>query len=169
MPERPASDVLHALRSDPKLLGLLEKHPLGRLEFSGQLPHPSWMGSFDRHSRDLVVNAFRTPESYGRELYSPELSSVSAAGRNLVEAMQRSLYHELGHSILDVAGPEVERQVGKLLWSGRATPVSIRARKEPIEYFCETFAAYRFEDGPADKDPEGYDMIEAILSGVWSK
>jgi len=135
MPERPTRDVLQALRSDPKLLGFLEKHELGRLEFSGQLPHPSWMGSFDRHSRDLVVNAFRAPESYGRGFCSPELSSVSAAGRSLVEAMQRSLYHELGHSILDVAGPEVERQAGKLLWSGRTSPVSIRARKEPIKYF----------------------------------
>jgi hypothetical protein len=169
MAERPTRDVLQALRSDPKLLGFLEKHGLGRLEFSGQLPHPSWMGSFDRHSRDLVVNALRAPESYGRELDSPELSSVSAAGRSLVEAMQRSLYHELGHSILDVAGPEVERQVGRLLWSGRAIPVSIRARKEPIEYFCETFAAYRFEDGLADRDPEGYDMIESILRDVWRK
>jgi hypothetical protein len=169
MPERQTRDVLQALRSDPKLLGFLEKHELGRLEFSGQLPHPSWMGSFDRHSRDLVVNAFRAPESYGKEFYPPELPSVSAAGRNLVEAMQRSLYHELGHTILDVAGPELERQVGKLLWSGRAAPVSIRARKEPVEYFCETFAAYRFEDTLADKDPEGYDMIEEILRDVWKR
>ena len=36
-------------------------------------------------------------------------------------------------------------------------PVSIRARKDPAEYFCETFTAYRFEDALADKDPEGYD------------
>ncbi|SPF46039.1 hypothetical protein SBA4_3460011 [Candidatus Sulfopaludibacter sp. SbA4] len=72
-------------------------------------------------------------------------------------------------AILDVAGPEVERRVGKLLWSGRATPVSIRARKEPIEYLYETFAAYRFEVGLADRDSEGYDMVESILRDVWWK
>jgi hypothetical protein len=169
LPEQPTRDVLQALRSDPKLLGFLERRQLGRLEFSGRLPHASWMGSFDRQSRRLVVNAFRLPESYGQDSHPPELPSVSAAGRNLVEAMQRSLYHELAHSVFDVVGPEVERQVGKLLWSGRAMPVSIRARKEPVEYFCETFSAYRFEDGLADKDPEGYDMIETILRMVWKK
>src|ERR1035441_6986785 len=78
-------------------------------------------------------------------------------------------YHKLGHSILDVTGPETARQVGKLLWGGRAMPVSILAKKDPEEYFCETFAAYRFEDGLADKDPQGYDMVEAILRMVWKK
>jgi hypothetical protein len=48
-------------------------------------------------------------------------------------------------------------------------PVSILAKKDPEEYFCETFAAYRFEDGLADKDPQGYDMVEAILRMVWKK
>jgi hypothetical protein len=93
------------------------------------LPFSNWLGWFDRRSRDLVVNAFRAPETYGKQFYPPELPSVSAAGRNLVEAMQRSLYHVIGHSILDVAGPEVERQAGKLLLSGRAMPVSIPATK----------------------------------------
>ena len=169
MPEQATRVVLQVLGGDPELLGFLERRRLGRLELSGRLPRPSWMGCFDRQSRDLVVNAFRGPESFGKEFYPPELPSVSAADRNPVEAMQRSLYHELGHSVLDSAGPEVEWQVGRLLWSGRAMPVSIRARKEPLEYFCETFAAYRFEDGLADRDPEGYDMVEAILRVVWKK
>jgi predicted DNA-binding transcriptional regulator AlpA len=147
LPEQPTKAVFQALRDDPKLLSFLARHELGRLEFSGRVPRSNWLGWFDRQSRELVVNAFRAPETYGNPFYPPELPSVSAAGRDLAEAMQRSLYHELGHSILDVAGPEVERQAGKLLLSGRAMPVSIRARKEPIEYFCETFAAYRFEDG----------------------
>jgi hypothetical protein len=169
LPEQPTREVLRALCNDPKLLRFLERHKLGRLEFSDHLPHSSWMGSFDRRSRDLVVNALRASESYGKGFYPPGLPSVSAAGGNLVEAMQRSLYHEIGHSILDVTGPETARQVGKLLWGGRAMPVSILAKKDPEEYFCETFAAYRFEDGLADKDPQGYDMVEAILRMVWKK
>jgi hypothetical protein len=147
LPEQPTREVLRALCNDPKLLRFLERHKLGRLEFSGHLPHSSWMGSFDRRSRDLVVNAFRASERYGKGFHPPGLPSVSAAGGNMVEAMQRSLYHEIGHSILDVTGPETARQVGKLLWGGRAMPVSILAKKDPEEYFCETFAAYRFEDG----------------------
>jgi predicted DNA-binding transcriptional regulator AlpA len=169
LPEQPTRAVFQALRDDPELVSFLARHELGRLEFSGRVPRSNWLGWFDRRSRELVVNAFRAPETYGNPFYPPELPSVSAAGRDLAEAMQRSLYHELGHSILDAAGPEVERQAGKLLQSGRAMPVSIRARKEPIEYFCETFAAYRFEDGLADKDPAGYDMVEAILRAMWKK
>jgi len=166
LPEKPTKDVLQALRSDPRLLAFLEKHELGRLEFSGRVPRPSWLGSYEPSSRDLVVNAFRAAESYGKEFYPPELNSVSSAGSSLVEAMQRSLYHELGHSILDAAGPETQQQVRRLLRSGRAMPVSLQARLEAREYFCETFAAYRFEDGLADKDPEGYHMVEAILRVV---
>jgi hypothetical protein len=125
--------------------------------------------SYDPQSRDLIVNAFRSSATYGQEFLLPELYSVSSAGSNLVEAMQRSLYHELGHSIFDAAGPETERQVRRLLRGGRAMPVSLLAREEAVEYFCETFVAYRFEDGLADKDPEGYDMVEAILRMVFRK
>jgi len=81
--------------------------------------------------------------------------------------MQRSLYHEIGHLVLDAAGAELDRQVRRLFRSGQVSPVSLRAAEEPIEYFCETFAAYRFEDGLADKDPNGYDMVEAILRRVY--
>jgi hypothetical protein len=36
-----------------------------------------------------------------------------------------------------------------------------------LEYFCETFTAYRFEDGLADKDPNGYHMVEAVIRLVF--
>ena len=119
---------------------------------------------------ELVVNAFRGPETYGKELNPPKLISVSAAGRNLAEAMQRSLYHELGHKIIDVAGPEALHQVQNLRRSGRTMPISVRARDAgPLEYFSESLAAYRFEDSFADKDPEGYHMVEEILRLAWRK
>ncbi len=169
LPEQPTREVLQPLRGDPKLLAFLARRTLGRLEFSGRLPRPDWFGLYHPTSRDLRVNSFRSPETYGKEFYPPELQSVSSAGRNLVEAMQRSLYHELGHSLFDAAGPEAQHQVTRLLWSGRAMPISIRARRDAAEYFCETFAAYRFEDGLADTDPEGYDMVEAILRMVGKK
>jgi hypothetical protein len=97
------------------------------------------------------------------------LKSFSSAGSSLAEAMQRSLYHELGHYVFDSAGPETERQVLRLLRSGRSMPISRRAWRGPAEHFCETFAAYRFEASLADKDPEGYDMVEAILRMVWKR
>lgn len=167
LPEQPTKDVLKALCDDPKLLGFLERRALGRLEFSGRLPNPNWRGSYDPPSRNVVVSAFRGPETYGKPFYTPELPTVSEAGRNLVEAMQRSLYHEIGHSVLGAAGPEPDRQVRRLFRGGRVTPVSLRAKLDPVEYFCETFAAYRFESRLADNDPNGYHMVEAILRLVF--
>lgn len=169
LPEHPTRAVFQALRGDSKLLSFLARHPLGRLEFSGRMPRSNWLGWFHRQSRDLVVNAFRAPETYGKEFCLPESPSVSAAGRNLAEAMQRSLYHEIGHHILDSLPVRVLDEIAAVLRSRQAAPVSIRARENPPEYFSETFAAYRFEDSLADKDPAGYHMIEAILRLAWNR
>jgi hypothetical protein len=84
LPEEPTRDVLQALRDDRKLLGFLERYKLGRLEFSGRLARPNWLGSYDTGSHELVVNAFRSPDTYGKQFYPPELASVSFAGGNLV-------------------------------------------------------------------------------------
>jgi hypothetical protein len=169
LPEQPTREVLDALREDSRVLGLFAQRALGRLEFSGRLPSLDWNGSYDRLTQDLVVNAFRSPKTYGKEFSDPGLANVSEAGRNLAEAMQRSLYHEVGHHILQMAGPEAERQAARLLRSGKAFPISRRAAQRGSEYFSETFSAYRFEDALADKDPEGYHMIEAILRTVGRK
>jgi len=100
LPEEPTKQVLSALKSAPKLLAFLGRHPLSRLEFSGRVPDPTWMGSYRPASRDLVVNARRPPGSYGKEFHSSVLKSVSEAGGTLPEAMQRSLFHELGRHML---------------------------------------------------------------------
>jgi hypothetical protein len=137
LPEQASGEVLRSLCGDPKLLSFLRRHPLGRLEFSGRLPHPSWRGLYDPLSRDVVVNPFRGPETYGKQFYPPELPTVSEAGRNLVEAIERSLYHEIGHSVLDAAGPELDRQVRRLFRSGRAIPVSLRAMRNLSSTFAK--------------------------------
>ena len=86
--------------------------------------------------------------------------------------MQRSLYHEIGHHVLEVAEavkPGTIDEVRKLLRSGRAILVSERARQRAMEYFVETFSAYRFEDTLVYKDPEGYDMVEVVLRRAYRK
>lgn len=169
LPEQQTREVLSALRDDPKTLEFLARRPMGSLEFSGRLSDPLWHGSYHPFTGDLAVNAFRGPETYGQEFRPPALVSVSAAGHDLVRAMQRSLYHELGHKIIDAVGPGPLHQVESLRRSGRAMPISQRARTGPQEYFSESLAAYRFEASFADKDPEGYHMIEAILRLAWRR
>lgn len=169
LPEQPTRDVFQALRDDPKLLVFLERNQLGRLEFSGRLPSPDWLGFYEALSRNLAVNCFRSTDTYGMEFYPPELPSVSAAGKNSVQAMHRSLYHELGHHILERLPARVLDDIAAVRRSRQAAPVSTRARQSPLEYFSETFAAYRFEDSLADKDPAGYHMIEGILGLAWNR
>jgi hypothetical protein len=173
LPEQPTREVLHALQSDPGLLAFLERCKLGKLEFSGRLPRPDWNGAYEPPPLpNVTINAYRDPSSYGREFSPAELNTVSEAGRSLAEAIERSLYHEIGHHILEAAeaaDPGTIGEIRRLLRSGRAMPVSKRAEKRAVEYFAETFSAYRFEDTLAYKDPEGYDMIEAILKRVYRK
>jgi len=169
LPEKPTKEVLSALATDPKVVAILGSRPLGRLELSGRVPNPAWNGFYRPVSGDLVVNPFRPPDSYGKEFHPAEIKSVSEAGRTLSEAIERSLYHELGHHILDLAGSEVRSQIARLFRGGRVLPVSERAKIRAAEYFSESFAAYRFEDCFADKDPEGYHIVEAILRLVGKK
>src|ERR1039457_5284950 len=76
LPEHPTKDVLQALCGDTRLLGFLERHKLGRLEFSGRLPMPNWLGSYAPESREVVVNCVRSADTYGMEFHPPELKSV---------------------------------------------------------------------------------------------
>ena len=65
---------------------------------------------------------------------------------------------------------QLRRARGEIGDSGRTMPISVRARDAgPREYFSESLAAYRFEDSFADKDPEGYHMVEEILRLAWRK
>jgi hypothetical protein len=172
LPEQPTREVLQALQGDRKLVDFLERHPLGKLEISGRLPQPEWNGAYDPPSADITINAYRAATSYGHEFIPAGLKTVSEAGGNLVEAMQRSLYHEIGHHVLEVAeavDPGTIDEIRKLLRSGRAMPVSKRAGQRAIEYFAESFSAYRFEHTLACKDPEGYDMVEVILRRAYKR
>ena len=169
LPEQPTREVLQALKSDPRLVDILEGHGLGRLELSGRVPKPHWLGYYDPRTGDLVVNTLRPESTFGREFGSPELPSVSAAAPNLVEALQRSLYHEIGHHLLERVPAAVLDQFVDLRRSRKLIPVSRRARDGILEYFSETYTAYRFEDSLADRDPAGYDMIEAVLRLLWNR
>jgi len=166
LPEQPTKEVLSALASDPKMVAILSGPPLGRFELSGRVPDPTWKGSYWPASGDLVVNPFRPLESYGKEFHPPVLKSVSEAGRTLVEAIARSLYHELGHHVLYAAGPKLN---GRLRISFEAGGRCLfpfapeRTHWSILRRASRRTGSNRFEDSFADRDPEGYHMVEAIL------
>ena len=155
--------VLSVLGS-PNLLKFLEAHPLSRVEFSGRFSEPDLNAEYDPRARAIVVNSDRPRDTYGQTLQAGPAVTVSSLGRDLTDAMSRSLFHELGHHVEHCAGPFV---IDAVVAAGRQKllyPFSRRARLNPLEYFAESFAAYQFEnDALYHKDPVGYTVIEGIL------
>jgi SPP1 gp7 family putative phage head morphogenesis protein len=113
----------------------------------------------------IQLDVSRPRETFGQRYVPggdlPE--TVSSLGADRVEAVRRSLIHELGHHViaLFVYGTEWEsamraaRQLG-----GR---VSRRAMKNWQEQFCENLVAYHFERTMLlTLDPDGFAMIEQI-------
>jgi hypothetical protein len=155
--------VLSVLGS-PNLLKFLEAHRLGRVEFSGRISEPDLNAEYDPRARAIIVNADRPRDTYGQTLQAGLAVTVSSLGRDLTDAMSRSLFHELGHHVEHCAGPFV---IDTVVAAGRQRllyPFTRRARLNPLEYFAESFAAYQFEnDALYHKDPVGYTVIERIL------
>src|SRR4051794_20708566 len=71
--EQPTREVLRPLRDDARLVSFLERRPLGKLEFSDRLTAPHWNGEFLPLTCDIIINAFRSPSTYGKDFYPPEL------------------------------------------------------------------------------------------------
>ena len=93
--------------------------------------------------------------------------TVSALGRDLTDAMSRSLVHEIGHHVEHSTGPFIIDAVRAAARQGALYPITLRARYSAFEYFSECFAAYQFEnDALYHKDPVGYTVIEDILRRV---
>jgi hypothetical protein len=158
--------VLSVLVS-PKLLKFLEAHPLGRLEFSGRVSEPEFNAEYDPNTRAIVVNTDRPRWTYGQTLRDEPAATVSSLGRDLTDAMSRSLFHELGHHIERSAGPLVFDALKAPGRQGVLYPLTQLARFSPFEYFSESLTAYQFEnDALYHRDPTGYTVIENILHRV---
>lgn len=152
--------MLRVLRDDPELLSFLRRHPLGRLEFSGRVPNRNWLGFYDARPRDVVVNSIRSAESYGKEFRPPGLASVSAAGKSLAEAMQRSLYHEIGHHILESLPAQAPDQIAAQGRSRQAFPNIDSGAREPTGVFLRNLCGLPFRGLARTKTQRGT---------IWSK
>lgn len=143
------------------LLGLLEKHPIERLEFPSELADEfgEYLGEYEPVSRTVRLNAGRGPGTYGQPFMPGRMHTVSESSPSLAQALQRSFVHELGHHLLALAArrlgsAEPEERLRRALALGR--PVSLRAGTGWKEYFCETQVAIVFHRvATLDYDPVG--------------
>ncbi|PZA07761.1 MULTISPECIES: phage minor head protein [unclassified Meiothermus] len=141
----------------------LRKRPLAVLDIQ---PLPGQgenvlLGYYLEDEQHLVLNSARPAQTINQDFRPARLKTFSATGETLVEALRRTLIHEIGHHLLvDLKGREgFIALVQEAYRSGSA--ISLRARRDWEEYFCECFAAHTFAARTLFAfDPTGHAMIE---------
>jgi hypothetical protein len=148
----------------------LERNPLSCLELTQTVLDEfkeEVNGMYSFKSSAMQVATTRSKSEYGQLFEWGSVYSVSSTGELPIDAVQRTLIHELGHHIHKVLlelNPELfDRtvKVAAILGGTRYAKTHWR------EYFAENFALYVFY--PTEllvKDEAGYGMMEQALSAV---
>jgi hypothetical protein len=117
-------------------------------------------------SASIVLNANRSRSSYGQPRTLNALpSTISSLAANKLEALQRSLLHELGHHLIatSIKTTALESLVLQARKAGGRVSQRADDRHNWQEYFCECFVAHTFEhDLLFMKDPAGFAMMVDI-------
>lgn len=144
------------------LLGFLEKKPLESLKLAKLKRNIN--GSYEWGARTkgrLLVHSERE-NSHGESLVPGKIWSVSKAGVSAVEAMQRTLVHELGHHVHIAYRIQVDMLIRKA-FARSTSRITRYANWDHQEYFAESFAAYSFaRDTLKNHDPNGFAMVESV-------
>ncbi len=147
------------------LEGFLRRHPLSRLDVvrAKTVGNRQINGEYDEDTQELWVNARRADHTYAQEFSLGKTRTVSALAPTILEAIRRSLIHELAHHVYKqrIFGTALEGAIVQAARSG--TPLTFRASAGVKEYFAECFTAYTYEPDLLKKhDPVGYAMIERV-------
>jgi hypothetical protein len=137
----------------------IEKISIGRL---GDKQHPAW---YDSHAQSVSINSARKLGVHFGEGFSPGRTwNMSAATRDNVESMRRSLLQETAHHI-EASIPGVKEAVAKAWANPNKNPITQYARQEPGEYFAESLIAYMVErNALTEHDPIGVRMVEQAIA-----
>jgi hypothetical protein len=143
-----------------KKLALVEQSFIENAEVSG------WYGY---NTREAEISVIKNINQSGQQLDWGKVDKLSHTARTVLEAVQFTIIHELGHHVHNAY-----RQVNPLgfrqsMMAIRSNAVSnyAKLRDRPAEYFAETFVAwvlYRIELSVHDE--LGYAMIERALQAL---
>jgi hypothetical protein len=83
------------------LEGFLRRHPLSRLDVvrAKTVGNRQINGEYDEDTQELWVNARRAERTYAQEFSLGKTRTVSALAPTILEAIRRSLIHELAHHV----------------------------------------------------------------------
>lgn len=171
----PTSEELRAAAL--KVAGLEEferKHPLKRFEVldfnttEEEGIDRTAAGQYFEVASELFVSSSRAADAINQP--AATAYSISARGSTLADAMERTAVHELAHHVRQFIGAELRSKLVSLHQAAREYSFTITpyARDDAEEYFAECFAAYVYHpDELRERDPDGYDLIEAVLQKIW--
>lgn len=148
----------------------LRDHPLERIEFASELldEEIDTLGIYRRRKNgmaNIALNVSRPSTSYGQKQSVDTLpETISSLGKTNIEALRRSLIHELGHHLISTRIKSTDLESAIMIARKRGGRVSLRAdARNWQEYFCECFVAHTFErDLLLTTDPDGFAMIKVI-------
>ncbi|MDX2008208.1 MAG: phage minor head protein [Meiothermus sp.] len=163
IPKKDQAEVLRGINT-AGLIEWMKTRPVAEINL-GTIRRPNANGMFTRWPATgktrIDVRSTRKPETYGATFEPGKSWSVSSCGTDKLDAMKRTLVHELGHHLWYSDEAKVAPIVRAAF--AKATPITEYAKANAHEYFSETFAAYAFHRGVLRQfDPEGYAMIEEV-------
>jgi hypothetical protein len=134
IPARMCQQVLEAL-NHPGIAKALQRMPIEKISIGrlGDKQHPAW---YDSHAQSVSINSARKLGVHFGEGFSPGRTwNMSAATRDKVESMRRSLLQETAHHI-EASIPGVKEAVARAWANPNRNPITQYAGQEPGEYFA---------------------------------
>ena len=158
-----AQQVLEAL-NHPAVAHALERMPIEKISI-GRLSDKQHLAWYDSHAQSVSINSARRLGVHLGEEFSPgRIWNMSAATRDKVESMRRSLLQETAHHI-EASIPGVREAIAKAWANPNKNPITQYAGQEPGEYFAESLVAYIVErDALIGHDPIGVKMVEQAIA-----
>jgi len=158
--------VLSALEQRD-ILGILRKRPLSSISFTRALPK-NWSGVYNHRSRSIEINSIRrVGVAFGAEFVPGKTYRFAEAAKNRIEAMRRSLLHEIAHHFQEIGGHAVARLAESGFNNVAAKPITGYAATTWSEYLSESWVAYNVApDSLRSLDPIGYKMVEDVLASL---
>jgi len=167
LPPEQLTRLTDLLVPDAGHAAFLKETPLTSLQFHPTLPE-AW-GLYHARTQVLEVATDRTWNFAKVPLQPGVTRTISEAASGKAESLDSTLIHEFGHHIHAGAWGStkttaIDKAITAAFQGGEINPISTYARTNHLEYFAETYAAYRrFPDALAEHDPVGYTLVERVL------
>lgn len=115
----------------------------------------------------VEVAITRDTRGWGLSRDDQDFYTLSQGGRSLLEAIQRTLIHEVGHHVHEVLRRQHPQLFLQTCLYPRSDGITPYARANAREYFAESFAAWVFARAELlIYDKIGYGMIETDLKAL---